>query len=73
MGTASSLANELPERMDIDQIEDILRKFDKDTHIDMLRFNLMKDRYGTVSRAQALQLIENKFPPIFSLNGAIFE
>jgi hypothetical protein len=71
MGAATSLLTELPERLTINDIESILIKHKLNVKIDMVRFNLLKDCSGSISRAQALQLIENKLPPIYSLNGAL--
>ncbi len=69
---ASSLSADVPERVDLETIEMLLRRFKlTHVHIDMIRFNLMKDRNGTISRSQALVLIENKLPPIYSLNAIV--
>lgn len=71
MGAAASSFSDLPERMDIDTIESVLQQMNLDVKIDMIRFNLLKDSEGKIGRLQALQLIENKLPPIYSLNGAL--
>ncbi len=66
---ASALSNEIPDRVDLMTIDRLTRKFGLKVDIDMVRFNVLKDRDGTVSRRDALQLIENKLPPIYSLNA----
>jgi hypothetical protein len=72
MGTAASSFSDLPERIDLPTLERILAKYKLTVQIDMIRFNLMKDpKDGTISRTQALQLIENKLPPIYSLNALV--
>lgn len=66
---ASALSNEIPDRVDLMTIDRLTRKFGLKVDIDMVRFDVLKDRDGTVSRRDALQLIENKLPPIYSLNA----
>ncbi len=68
---ASSLSADLPERIDLATLEGVINRFKLNVHVDMIRFNLMKDKDGTISRQQALVLIENKLPPIYSLNGLV--
>ncbi len=68
MGSAASSLDELPERMDLKIIQTLIEKSKANVQIDMVRFNLLKDKDGTISRVQALQLIENKMPPIYSVN-----
>lgn len=70
MGSAASsyIVDELPERMDLEMIQSTIERSKMNVQIDMVRFNLLKDKDGTISRVHALQLIENKLPPIYSLN-----
>ncbi len=68
---ASSFSADLPERIDIATLEAVIARLKLNVHVDMIRFNLMKDKNETISRTQALQLIENKLPPIYSLNGLV--
>ncbi len=65
---ASALQGEIPDRVDIMTIERLTKQYGLKVEIDMVRFNLIRDDDGTVSRKDALQLIENKLPPIYSLN-----
>ena len=70
MGAAASSVTDLPERVDLATIDDTLRRFKLGhVQIDMVRFDLLKDKNNTISRGEALQLIENKLPPIYSLNA----
>jgi hypothetical protein len=69
MGTTASLMSEVPERLSYEEIVELARRIGQDPRIDQIRFNVLKDSSGTVSRSEALQLVENKFPPIFSLNA----
>jgi hypothetical protein len=69
MGTTASLLSEVPERLSYEEIVELARRIGQDPRIDQIRFNVLKDSTGTVSRSEALQLVENKFPPIFSLNA----
>ncbi len=70
MGSAASSLTDLPDRVDLFTINTTLRKFKLgQVQIDMVRFDLLKDENDTVSRRDALQLIENKLPPIYSLNA----
>jgi hypothetical protein len=72
MGTSASLTMNLPDRLDVDQINNLIDEYRLGICIDMIRFDLIKDRKdGTVSRSQALHLIENKLPPIYSMNGLV--
>jgi hypothetical protein len=71
MGAAASSISSLPERVDITTIERLLCEYKLNVQVDMIRFNLMKDDMDTISRSQALQLIENKLPPIYSLNALL--
>jgi hypothetical protein len=72
MGTSASLSMNLPDRLDVDQINNLIDEYNLRINIDMIRFDLIKDKKdGTVSRSQALQLIENKLPPIYSMNGLV--
>lgn len=68
MGSAASSIEDLPERVDLATIEGRIAELQLNVRVDMVRFNLLRDKEGRVSRIQALQLIENKFPPIYSLN-----
>ena len=68
---ASSLQGEIPDRVDLDIIEQFMQKYGIKVAIDMVRFNLLKDADGTISRRDALQLIENKLPPIYSVNALL--
>lgn len=68
---ASSLQGEIPERVDIRTIDKFTAKYGIKVQIDMVRFNVLKDEDGTISRRDALQLIENKLPPIYSLNALL--
>ena len=68
---ASSLQGEIPDRVDLDIIEQFMQKYGIKVEIDMVRFNLLKDADGTISRRDALQLIENKLPPIYSVNALL--
>jgi hypothetical protein len=70
MGAASSaLQGELPERMDIVEMNSFMEKYGIRVQIDMVRFSLLKDGDDKIARDEALQLIENKLPPIYSLNA----
>jgi hypothetical protein len=69
MGTTASLMSEVPERLSYEEIVELARRIGQDPRIDQIRFNVLKDSSGTVSRSEALQIVENKFPPIFSLNA----
>jgi len=71
MGAAASSFKDLPDRMDLETIESFLLQYNINVKIDMVRFNMLKDSEGKISRLEALQLTENKLPPIFSLNGAL--
>ncbi len=71
MGVASSLLTDLPERLDMDEIEALIKQYKLGIQIDKVRFDLLKDQKGRVSRQDALQLIENKLPQIYSINGAL--
>lgn len=68
---ASSLLGEIPDRVDIRTIDKFTAKYGINVQIDMVRFNILKDSDGTISRRDALQLIENKLPPIYSVNALI--
>jgi hypothetical protein len=68
---ASSVQGELPDRLDLKTIDNFLAKYGLKVEIDIVRFNLLKDATGTVSRTEALQLIENKLPPIYSVNAML--
>lgn len=68
MGAAASYIDDIPDRVDLETIDALLKKYRLEVQIDMVRFNLLKDVRGTVSRTEALQLIENKLPPIYSAN-----
>ncbi len=71
MGVASSLLTDLPERLTLSEIESLVRQYKLNVTVDLVRFDLLKDGKGRISRHEALQLIENKLPPIYSINGAI--
>lgn len=73
MGTAASCLNDIPDRVDLDDIACITKRFGIRIQIDVVRFDLLKDKKGMVSKAQALQLIENKLPPIYSTNVLMTE
>lgn len=68
MGAAASYIDGIPERVDLQTINILMKKHRIEVQIDMVRFNLLKDANETVSRTEALQLIENKLPPIYSAN-----
>lgn len=68
---ASSLQGEIPDRVDLRTIDKFTAKYGIHVQIDMVRFNILKDSDGTISRRDALQLIENKLPPIYSVNSLI--
>lgn len=68
---ASSVQGEIPERVDLRTMDRFMAKYGIRVEIDMVRFNLLKDKEGTVSRRDALQLIENKLPPIYSVNALL--
>jgi len=69
---ASSLKGEIPDRVDIHTMERFMEKYGiKNVEIDKVRFSLLKDGNDTVSRSEALHLIENKLPPIFSVNALL--
>ena len=62
---------DIPERVDAEDISCIIKKFKLNVQIDKTRFDLIKDKKGTVSRGEAFQLIENKLPPIYSMNALL--
>lgn len=68
MGSAASSLDSFPERVDLATLQSIVESLKPGVEIDLIRFNLLKDRGGKISRLHALQLIENKLPPIYSLN-----
>lgn len=68
---ASALESDIPARVDIKTIDQLTHKFGLKVEIDMVRFNLIKDDEGKISRKDALKLIENKLPPIYSLNALL--
>lgn len=68
---ASSVQGEIPDRVDLRTIHMFIEKYGMKVEIDMVRFNLLKADDGTISRRDALQLIENKLPPIYSLNAIL--
>jgi len=71
MGTAASCFDDIPSRVDLDDIAAITKKFGISVQIDVVRFDLLKDKKGFVSKSQAIQLIENKLPPIYSTNALV--
>jgi hypothetical protein len=71
MGAAASYLDNIPERVDLETIGVITRRYKINVQIDKVRFDLLRDREGTVSRMEAMQLIENKLPPIYSTNALI--
>jgi len=73
MGTAASCFDDIPNRVDLDDIACITKRFGIKVQIDIVRFDLLKDKKGTVSKSQAIQLIENKLPPIYSTNALVAE
>ena len=58
----------LPERADFETCQIIASNMGLKTHLDRVRFDLMKGSDGKITRIQAIQLAENKQPPIFSVN-----
>jgi hypothetical protein len=68
---ASSLNGEIPDRVDVATMDRFMSKYGIRVEIDMVRFNLLKDSHGTIARRDALQLIENKLPPIYSVNAIV--
>ena len=73
MGAAASSVSDLPDRVDLPMINATLRRYKLGhVNIDMVRFDLLKDHNDTISRVEALQLIENKLPPIYSLNAIAY-
>lgn len=71
MGSAASSLDDLPERVDLETIQETIERLKLDVQIDLVRFNLLKDKEGRISRVHALQLIENKLPPILSVNPVV--
>lgn len=67
-GASGYAAEDLPERMDKETLERLARTAGVDILVNPVRFDMMKDKEGTISRAQALQLLENKMPAILSVN-----
>ena len=68
---ASSLQGEIPDRVDLKTIDRFMRKYGIDVQIEMVRFNIIKDADDKISRSEALKLIENKLPPIYSVNAIL--
>ena len=58
----------LPDRADFETCQIIAVNMGLKGNLDRLRFDLMKGTDGKISRVQAIQLAENKQPPIFSVN-----
>lgn len=71
MGSVPSTFDDLPDKVSWDEIEDFITKNGLQVKINRIRFDLLKNCDGKISRLAALQLIENKQPPIYSLNGMV--
>lgn len=64
MGAGASSMDDLPKRVTLKDIHDIMDRLNTHVAIDTVRFNAIQDTDGYVTRLQALQLIENKQPKI---------
>lgn len=71
MGSVPSTFDDLPDKVSWEEIEDFIAKNGLQVKINRIRFDLLKNCDGKISRLAALQLIENKQPPIYSLNGMV--
>jgi hypothetical protein len=70
MGSAVSLSSDIPERVDLETCQKLANHFGV-KNIDFTRFDLIKDKDGTISRHEALQIAENKMPRIYSVNPCL--
>ncbi len=68
MGAGASLIDKLPERIDKESYIHLSNSLGYPGAIDLVRFDLLKDENGTISKCDALKIAEKKMPPIYSIN-----